>query len=62
MQLGFIGSGLKGAELGTVFARAENDVVFSYVRSEQEALMCKRGRQGRGAGRHTGKVTLEAGT
>jgi hypothetical protein len=25
MQLGFIGSGLKGAELGTVFARAEND-------------------------------------
>jgi hypothetical protein len=40
MQVGFIGSGLKGGELKTVFARAENDVVFSCVRSEQEALRC----------------------
>src|SRR5437879_6641271 len=35
MRIGILGSGLMGAKLGTIFARAGHDVVFSYARSEQ---------------------------
>jgi|SRR5579863_9329411 len=34
MRIGILGSGLMGAKLGTIFARAGHDVVFSYARSE----------------------------
>jgi predicted dinucleotide-binding enzyme len=34
--LGILGSGLMGGKLGTLFARAGHDVVFSYARSEQK--------------------------
>jgi len=30
MQIGILGSGLMGAKLGTIFARADHEVVFSY--------------------------------
>jgi hypothetical protein len=33
MRIGILGSGLMGAKLGTIFARAGHDVVFSYARS-----------------------------
>ncbi|MCU1231931.1 MAG: oxidoreductase [Acidobacteria bacterium] len=33
MRVGILGSGLMGAKLGTIFARAGHDVVFSYSRS-----------------------------
>ena len=33
MRLGILGSGLMGGTLGTIFARAGHDVVFSYARS-----------------------------
>jgi 8-hydroxy-5-deazaflavin:NADPH oxidoreductase len=33
MRIGILGSGLMGAKLGTVFARAGHEVVFSYARS-----------------------------
>ena len=33
MQVGILGSGLMGGKLGTLFARAGHDVVFSYARS-----------------------------
>jgi len=36
MRIGILGSGLIGGKLGTVFARAGHDVVFSYSRSEQK--------------------------
>ncbi len=36
MRVGILGSGLMGGTLGTVFARAGHDVVFSYARSEQK--------------------------
>ena len=36
MRLGILGSGLMGAKLGTIFARAGHQVVFSYARSEQK--------------------------
>jgi len=36
MRVGILGSGLMGGELGTLFARAGHEVVFSYARSEQK--------------------------
>jgi predicted dinucleotide-binding enzyme len=36
MQIGILGSGLMGGKLGTIFARAGHDVVFSYSRSEKK--------------------------
>jgi 8-hydroxy-5-deazaflavin:NADPH oxidoreductase len=34
MRIGILGSGLMGAKLGTIFARAGHEVVFSYARRE----------------------------
>jgi 8-hydroxy-5-deazaflavin:NADPH oxidoreductase len=34
MRVGILGSGLMGGKLGTIFARAGHDVVFSYARSK----------------------------
>ena len=36
MRIGILGSGLMGGKLGTIFARAGHDVVFSYARSKQK--------------------------
>jgi len=36
MRIGILGSGLMGAKLGTIFARAGHEVVFSYARTEQK--------------------------
>jgi len=36
MRIGILGSGLMGAKLGTIFARAGHEVVFSYARSRQK--------------------------
>jgi predicted dinucleotide-binding enzyme len=36
MRIGILGSGLMGAKLGTLFARAGHEVVFSYARSEKK--------------------------
>jgi predicted dinucleotide-binding enzyme len=36
MKIGILGSGLMGGKLGTIFARAGHDVVFSYARGEQK--------------------------
>jgi len=36
MRIGILGSGLMGAKLGTIFARAGHEVVFSYARSERK--------------------------
>src|SRR3954469_23149409 len=33
MRIGILGSGLMGAKLGTIFARAGHEVTFSYARS-----------------------------
>ena len=35
MRIGILGSGLMGSKLGTLFARAGHEVVFSYARSQQ---------------------------
>jgi predicted dinucleotide-binding enzyme len=36
MQVGILGSGLMGGKLGTLFARAGHEVVFSYARSKEK--------------------------
>jgi predicted dinucleotide-binding enzyme len=36
MRIGILGSGLMGGKLGTIFARAGHDVIFSYSRSRQK--------------------------
>jgi predicted dinucleotide-binding enzyme len=36
MRIGILGSGLMGAKLGTIFARAGHEVVFSYSRSSKK--------------------------
>jgi predicted dinucleotide-binding enzyme len=36
MRIGILGSGLMGGKLGTLFARAGHEVVFSYARSAQK--------------------------
>lgn len=36
MRIGILGSGLMGAKLGTIFARAGHDVVFSYSHSDEK--------------------------
>src|SRR6185503_6738070 len=36
MKIGILGSGLMGGKLGTIFARAGHDVVFSYSTSDKK--------------------------
>src|SRR2546425_630171 len=36
MRVGILGSGLMGGKLGTIFARAGHEVVFSYARSMEK--------------------------
>src|SRR5229473_3140273 len=47
MRVGILGSGLMGAKLGTIFARAGHDVVFSYARSEQKLKQLAREAKGK---------------
>ena len=49
MRIGILGSGLMGAKLGTLFARAGHDVVFSYSRkrSKLETVARKAGKAAR---------------
>ena len=43
MRIGILGSGLMGGKLGTLFARAGHEVVFSYARSEAKLKRLARG-------------------
>jgi predicted dinucleotide-binding enzyme len=49
MRVGILGSGLMGGKLGTIFARAGHDVVFSYSHSQKklEQLAREAGRSAR---------------
>jgi predicted dinucleotide-binding enzyme len=46
MRVGILGSGLMGGKLGTIFARAGNEVVFSYARSNDKLKKLARDAQG----------------
>lgn len=47
MRIGILGSGLMGAKLGTIFARAGHEVVFSYSHSERKLKRLAREARGR---------------
>ena len=47
MRIGMLGSGLMGGKLGTIFARAGHEVVFSYARSEQKLKRLAREAKGK---------------
>src|SRR5256885_8130422 len=47
MHIGILGSGLMGAKLGTIWARAGHEVVFSYARSEQKLKKLARDAKGK---------------
>jgi predicted dinucleotide-binding enzyme len=47
MRVGILGSGLMGGKLGTLFARAGHEVVFSYARSARKLARLARESQGR---------------
>lgn len=47
MRIGILGSGLMGGKLGTLFARAGHDVVFSYARRERKLERLAREARGR---------------
>jgi len=46
MRIGILGSGLMGGKLGTIFARAGHEVVFSYASSEQKLKTLARDAKG----------------
>src|SRR2546422_7662832 len=46
MRIGILGSGLMGGKLGTLFARAGHEVVFSYARSQQKLKRLARDARG----------------
>jgi predicted dinucleotide-binding enzyme len=46
MRVGILGSGLMGSKLGTLFARAGHEVVFSYARSARKLRRLAREAQG----------------
>ena len=46
MRIGILGSGLMGGKLGTLFARAGHEVVFSYARSDRKLKRLAREAQG----------------
>jgi len=49
MRIGIWGSGLMGGKLGTIFARAGHEAVFSYPRSEQKFKTLATDANGNGA-------------
>src|SRR5258708_40191559 len=46
MKIGILGSGLMGGKLGTIFARAGHEVVFSYSHSQAKLNKLARGAKG----------------
>lgn len=47
MRIGILGSGLMGGKLGTIFARAGHEVVFSYARSDNKLKQLARDARGK---------------
>jgi 8-hydroxy-5-deazaflavin:NADPH oxidoreductase len=60
MRVGILGSGLMGGKLGTIFARAGHDVVFSYARSDRKLKTLAREAQGHARAGTPGEAAGEA--
>ena len=59
MRVGILGSGLMGGKLGTLFARAGHEVVFSYARSERKLKRLAREAQGNARAGTPGEAARE---
>src|SRR5580658_3345885 len=60
MRIVILGSGLMGGKLGTIFARAGHDVVFSYARSNDKLKGLARNAQGHARAGTPGEAAKEA--
>jgi hypothetical protein len=60
MRVGILGSGLMGAKLGTIFARAGHDVVFSYARNDQKLRRLAQDAKGKARAGTPGEAAREA--
>ena len=60
MRVGILGSGLMGGKLGTIFARAGHEVIFSYARSQDKLKKLARGAQGNARAGTPGEAAKEA--
>ena len=60
MRIGILGSGLMGGKLGTIFARAGHDVVFSYAHSESKLKRLAREAGGRARAGTPAEAAAEA--
>ena len=60
MRVGILGSGLMGGKLGTIFARAGHDVVFSYARSQKKLERLARDAGGRARAGTPGEAAADA--
>jgi predicted dinucleotide-binding enzyme len=62
MRFGILGSGLMGGKLGTIFAQAGHDVVFSYARSNDKLKRLAREAQGNARAGTPAEATKDADT
>jgi 8-hydroxy-5-deazaflavin:NADPH oxidoreductase len=60
MRVGILGSGLMGGKLGTLFARAGHEVVFSYARSKEKLKRLAREARGNARAGTPGEAAREA--
>jgi predicted dinucleotide-binding enzyme len=60
MRVGILGSGLMGGKLGTLFARAGHDVVFSYARSKEKLQRLAREAKGSARAGTPGEAAQDA--
>ncbi len=60
MRVGLVGSGLMGGKLGSIFARAGHEVVFSYARSSDKLKRLARDAQGNAHAGTPGEAAKEA--
>jgi predicted dinucleotide-binding enzyme len=60
MRIGILGSGLMGGKLGTIFARAGHEVVFSYARSERKLKKLARDAKGKARAGTPGEAAKDA--
>ncbi len=60
MRIGILGSGLMGAKLGTILARAGHEVVFSYARSEEKLKRLAREAKGKARAGTPGEAAQDA--
>src|SRR5207247_4567519 len=60
MRMGILGSGLMGGKLGTIWARAGHEVVFSYARDKQKLEKLARDAKGKARAGTPGEAAREA--